>query len=107
MNYKNKYYKYKLKYLLEKKKIVGGIRNVDTNFGGSQNSSDSFSNEVPPPVRVVPGTPEGEEQNEEAPGTPQGNQHNPAWFVPETPSELLLPESPESPPPTGEKPKKK
>ena len=92
MNYKNKYYKYKLKYLLAKKKLVGGNKNTDTNFGGSQSpqsvSSLPHSNEIP-------------QENE--------------WYVPETPPRLrqgYVPETPlssedEGEPPTdeGEPPK--
>ena len=70
MNYKNKYYKYKLKYLLAKKKLVGG----NNNLGGSQNSSGSISNEDPPPedpppVQIVLGTPPRDPFY--VPGTPE------------------------------------
>ena len=102
MNYKNKYYKYKLKYLLAKKKLVGGNKNTDTNFGGSQ-SPQSVSS-LPPVSNEIP------QENE--------------WYVPETPprrQQGYVPETPlsrqdegstdektdeGSPPKSVEKPKK-
>lgn len=93
MNYKNKYYKYKLKYLLAKKKTVGGGDSPK-----SPHSSASVSNQMPQEDEwYVPGTPEPE------PGyvaeTPESQLQ-----LPTTPeSQLQLPKQPESPPKTAVK----
>ena len=98
MNYKNKYYKYKLKYLIAKKNLVGGTNSQnEAQEDPQQNQEDPQQNQEVPDSDLEEDVPIHDpipEQGEEEGHVSESDSDNPGNMLPDPPPPKLPRDTP-------------